>query len=31
MFNLTFVFEILKLSITFNLKSSINYFADMVS
>ena len=28
--NLTFIFEILKLSITFNLKKSINSFGGMV-
>ena len=31
MFNLTFIFKILKLSITFNKKKSINSFGDMVS
>ena len=29
--NLTFIFEILKLSITFNLEKSTNSFGDMVS
>ena len=28
---LTFIFEILKLSITLNYKKSINYFGDMLS
>ena len=29
--NLTFIFEILELSITFNQKKSINYFGELVS